>query len=63
MRKKTSWMEIGSAACVAEEPDGPTSIRMGELTGPASKSRPATLTPSTSAIRMGTAPLSGMTVA
>lgn len=63
MRKKTSWMEMGLVACEADEPGGPTSMRMGELTLPASKSSPATLTPSTSATRIGTTPLSGMIVA
>ena len=43
-------------------PAGPTCNRAGELTVPASKSRPASFTPSTSATSSATTPLSGMSV-
>ena len=44
-------------------PGGPTSSSTGELTGPASKSNPATTMPSTSAMAMATTPFSGVSVA
>ncbi len=62
-RKKTSCSEVGFAACEAEDPAGPTSIRVGEFVVPASKRMPATLTPSTSATVMAVTPLSGTNVA
>lgn len=63
MRKKTSCRELGSALWSAEEPLGPISISWAELVVPASISRPASWTPSTSATVIAVIPLSGMSVA
>jgi hypothetical protein len=46
-RKKMSWSEIGLFACRAFPPAGPASSSTGELAAPASKRRPARMTPST----------------
>ncbi len=62
-RKYTSCREVGSAAWEAVEPAGPTSTRVFELVVPASKSRPAIFTPSTSATDIAVTPLSGTKVA
>ena len=44
-RKKTSWTRSGSLADAGLGRGLPTESRTGELTGPASKMRPETLTP------------------
>nr|BFE76940.1 hypothetical protein GCM10020092_102410 [Actinoplanes digitatis] len=63
IRKKTSWTVVGFAAWLAEEPFGPITSRFAEFVVPASKSRPAIFTPSTSATCIGVTPPSGMIVA
>ncbi len=63
IRKNTSWIEIGLPACAAVDPFGPICSSTGELVVPASNSRPASLTPSTSATDIGVTPPSGISVA
>ena len=63
IRKNTSWSVVGLAAWSAVEPVGPTCSSAGELVVPASNSRPASLTPSTSATFIAVTPLSGTSVA
>src|SRR3954463_14477232 len=63
IRKNTSWIVVGLPAWLAEDPFGPTTSRFAELVVPASNSRPAIFTPSTSATCIGVTPLSGMIVA
>ena len=53
IRKNTSWIVVGLAAWLAVEPFGPTCSSTGELVVPASNSRPAIFTPSTSATDIG----------
>src|SRR4029450_1563088 len=48
MRKKTSFIDAGLRAWPAAEPSGPIWSSIGDVVGPASKSKPASLTPSTS---------------
>src|SRR5689334_17915413 len=62
-RTNTSDSEVGSAAWLALDPVGPTWRSTGELVVPASNSRPASLTPSTSATVIAVTPLSGTSVA
>src|SRR3954470_21488932 len=63
IRKNTSWIVVGLAAWLADDPLGPTTSRLAELVAPASNKRPAIFTPSTSATCIGVTPLSGMIVA
>ena len=63
IRRNTSWTVVGSAEWSADAPLGPTCSSDGELAVPASKSRPASLTPSTSATFIAVTPLSGTSVA
>jgi hypothetical protein len=62
-RKNTSCSEVGLAEWSADEPTGPISARTEELVVPASNSRPASLTPLTSATLIAVMPLSGISVA
>src|SRR4051812_6786189 len=61
-RRKTSCTEIGSVAWLAVEPPGPTCNSDGDRVLPASKSRPASLTPLTSATLIAVTPLSASSV-
>jgi hypothetical protein len=63
MRKNTSDSDVGLPAWLAVEPDGPISASTAELVVPASKSRPAILMPSTSAVLSAVMPPSGTRVA
>ena len=61
-RKKTSSTVTGSLAWLTAEPWVPTCSNAGELVGPASKIRPETFTPLTSATFIVTLPLPGIRV-
>ena len=63
IRKKHVVQHVGSAEWSAAEPAGPTCMRVVELVVPASISRPAIFTPSTSATLIAVTPLSGTRVA
>src|SRR3954471_3283673 len=52
-RRDTSEIRFGAGAWLAEAPFGPSCSSAGEFGGPASKSRLANLTPSTSPMAIG----------
>src|SRR5580692_6315660 len=62
-RKNTSWIVSGSLAEPAAGSGVPTESRTGELTGPASKISPDTLTPVFGATTIGVMPCCGTRVA
>src|SRR5262249_56387408 len=62
-RKNTSWITSGLPGAPAAGPGVPTDSRTGEFTGPASTSRPDSLTPVFGCTTMAGLPRLGTTVA